>query len=156
MVGQCRLADWMETDLPAPGKDGRQQVGALQGRKDQRCMGRRFLENFEQGIGGFRVHGMAVGENHHPLFCTMRFHCQQAEQLANLIDPQRIAPGGDLEDIGMAVPKDLTAGRAMPASVRCSGTLPVCHAIEGHGQGFGSCMLANAGDTGKQKGMREC
>ena len=56
------------------------------GHKYQNGSDRWFLQHFEEGIAGSRVHGMGIGDNHHPHSGLIRFQCKGLTEGANLTD----------------------------------------------------------------------
>lgn len=121
---------------------------------------RRFFQGLEQGVGGLRVHGPGVGNNHGPHFCLVGPEGHLFDQLPNAADFDGISFRRDSDHVRMGAcgngPADSAGTTKGKPAVAGNGHrqglfLDGGKAVARHGKTHGGAAFSNAVNAGKEK-----
>ncbi len=146
-----RVVEGLKPQMAAPRDDRLQQHLGLEHRKDEKVLRRRFLEDFEKGVGGLFPEAVGVLEDHDAHATLEGSEADPILELADLVELDEGPLASNEQDVGMGAPRNLPAGAARIPAVLALGREAVHDLgnLEGHGS------FADAGHATKQESVRD-
>jgi hypothetical protein len=136
----------------AAAEDGREQALGLIGEEDEEVAGGGLFEGLEEGVGGFDAEEVGVVDEDDAPAGLKGAVGEALGQVADLLNLDLLAVGGEGEEVGVLVGFDAAAVAALAAGGEGVGALAKVAALaaEGLGHPQGDLALASAGSASEE------